>query len=143
MATDLVISPQVTLPASELSWTAVRASGPGGQNVNKVSSKVELRFALAATTALPPAAKQRLLQLASSRLDADGHLVVTAQESRSQLTNLRRARERLAELVRAALVPPVPRVASRPTRASQRRRVAAKRRVSLKKQARRRVEPEE
>ena len=143
MAVDLVISPRLTLPASELSWTAVRASGPGGQNVNKVATKIELRFAAASSTVLPPAARQRLLELASSRLDADGYLVVTAQESRSQLTNLRRAREKLAELVRAALIPPVPRVATRPSRASQRRRLAAKRRVSEKKQARRRTEPEE
>jgi len=143
MAVDLVISPRLTLPASELSWTAVRASGPGGQNVNKVATKIELRFAAASSAVLPPAARQRLLELASSRLDADGYLVVTAQESRSQLTNLRRAREKLAELVRAALVPPVPRVATRPSRASQRRRLAAKRRVSEKKQARRRTEPEE
>jgi ribosome-associated protein len=140
---DLVINPRITIPASEISWTAVRASGPGGQNVNKVASKVELRFALAETTALPAGAQRRLEQLAANRLDAMGNLVITAQESRNQLTNLRRAREKLAELVRAALIPPRARIATRPTRASQRKRLATKRRVSLKKQGRQVVDPDD
>jgi ribosome-associated protein len=140
---DLVINHQITIPARELTWTAVRASGPGGQNVNKVSSKVVLKFVLARTEALSVSAQQRLRQIAEHRLDAEGNLVVTAQESRNQLTNLRRARQKLAELVRAALIPPRPRVATRVSRAAQRARLAAKRRVALKKQLRRRVDPDE
>jgi len=140
---DLVINHQITLPARELTWTAVRASGPGGQNVNKVSSKVVLKFALARTEALSVSVQQRLRQIAAHRLDAEGNLVVTAQESRNQLTNLRRARHRLAELVHAALIPPRPRVATRVSRAVQRARLVAKRRVALKKQSRRRVDPDE
>ncbi len=139
----LVISPRLTIPADELTWTAVRASGPGGQNVNKVASKVELRFCLATTAVLSSSVKRRLERAAANRLDAAGNLVIVAQESRNQLTNLRRAREKLAELVRAALVPPRPRVATRPTRASQRARLAAKRRLALKKQRRRVVDPDD
>ncbi len=140
---DLVISPRLTIPASELSWTAVRASGPGGQNVNKVASKVELRFALATSSVLAPAVRQRLERSAANRLDAVGNLVIVAQESRNQLTNLRRAREKLAALVREALVPPRPRLATRPTRSSQRHRLASKRHQALKKQGRRSVDSED
>jgi ribosome-associated protein len=140
---DLVINSRVTIPASEISWTAVRASGPGGQNVNKVASKVQLRFALARSEALPASVKRRLAQRAANQLDAEGNLVITAQQSRNQLTNLRRAREKLAELVRAALVPPRPRIATRPSRAAERARLATKRRISLKKQGRRAVDPDE
>lgn len=143
MATDLVINARVTIPASDLTWTAVRASGPGGQNVNKVASKVELRFALATSTALSAGARRRLAEAAVHRLDAEGNLVVTAQESRNQLTNLRRAREKLAELILAALTPPRPRIATRPTRSSQRARLETKRRVSTKKQGRRTIGDDE
>jgi ribosome-associated protein len=140
---SLVINPRLTIPADELTWTAVRASGPGGQNVNKVASKVELRFCLAGSAVLSSSVKQRLARNAARRLDAAGNLVIVAQESRNQLTNLRRAREKLAELIRAALVPPRPRVATRPTRSSQRARLADKRRLALKKQGRRAVDSDD
>ncbi|HOU94031.1 MAG TPA: aminoacyl-tRNA hydrolase, partial [Polyangiaceae bacterium] len=84
MTRDLVVNARVTIPASDLSWTAVRSSGPGGQNVNKVASKVELRFHLETTGALDAATKARLRALAGHRLDADGALVVVAQASRNQ-----------------------------------------------------------
>ncbi len=137
MSRDLVVSPRVTIPASDMTWTAVRSSGPGGQNVNKVASKVELRFHLATTAALDEATKARLRALAGHRLDADGALVVVAQTSRNQLRNLHDARERVAELVRAALQPPRLRRATRPTRSSVRARLADKQRRAAVKAKRR------
>jgi ribosome-associated protein len=122
----LVVTAQVTLPASDLAARAVRASGPGGQNVNKVASKVELRFDLAGTRALADDVKARLRRLARSRLDADGRLVIVSQAERDQPRNLDDARAKLAELVARALVPPRPRKATRPTAGSRERRLAGK-----------------
>jgi len=135
----LVVTPHIVIPATELAWTAVRASGPGGQNVNKVASKVELRFDLPNTEALPPSAKARLARLAKNRLDADGCILITSQLTRDQRQNLEDAREKLADLVRRALVPPKRRRPTRPTRSSQRKRVDQKRKHSEKKQSRGRV----
>jgi len=137
MTRDLVVNARVTIPASDLSWTAVRSSGPGGQNVNKVASKVELRFHLETTGALDAATKARLRALAGHRLDADGALVVVAQASRNQLRNLHDARERVVELIRAALRAPRVRRATRPTRAAVRARLADKQhRAAVKAQRR-------
>ncbi len=97
MSGPLVVSARVVIPAAELAWTAVRASGPGGQNVNKVASKVELRFDLANTQALSPSVKARLGQLAENRLDADGCILITSQLTRDQHQNLEDAREKLAD----------------------------------------------
>ncbi len=133
MTRDLVVNARVTIPARDLSWTAVRSSGPGGQNVNKVASKVELRFHLEATAALDVATKARLRALAGHRIDADGALVVVAQASRNQLRNLHDARERVVELVRAALRAPRVRRATKPTRASVRTRLADKQHRALTK----------
>ena len=139
MSGPLVVTPHIVIPATELAWTAVRASGPGGQNVNKVASKVELRFDLPNTEALPPSAKARLARLAKNRLDADGCILITSQLTRDQRQNLEDAREKLADLVRRALVPPKRRRPTRPTRSSQRKRVDQKRKHSEKKQSRGRV----
>ncbi len=124
----LEIDPRVTLPAHELTWTAVRAGGPGGQNVNKVASKVELRFDLAGTRALAPDVKARLRKLAAGRLDAEGRILLTSQRTRDQAKNLADARDKLAELVRRALFVPKARRATKPTRGSQERRLEGKRR---------------
>lgn len=128
--------PGVVIPERELSWVAVRASGAGGQNVNKVSSKVELRFDFEASIVLPQPVKARLRALSRSRLDAAGRLVLSSQLTRNQPQNLADARARLARLVAAAFVMPKRRRATSPTRGSQRARLANKRAHSQKKQDR-------
>lgn len=133
----LPVNQRITLPARDLSWSAVRASGAGGQNVNKVASKVELRFDLPATTALDGPVKTRLARLARNRLDADGRIVIVRQRHRDQARNLEDAREALAELVRAALVRPKKRRPTRPSRASKERRLEAKKARGATKRARR------
>ncbi|HLV66822.1 MAG TPA: alternative ribosome rescue aminoacyl-tRNA hydrolase ArfB [Polyangiaceae bacterium] len=134
---DLVVTRTLTIPAAELEWTAVRSGGPGGQNVNKVATKVELRFDPARSAVLPAPVVSRLQRLAAARLDSSGRIVVTADETRSQRQNLELARERLAALVRAALVIPKRRRPTRPTAASERKRLDQKRKVSAKKRERR------
>jgi len=136
---DLVINDRVTVPARDLSWTASRASGPGGQNVNKVATKVTLRFDLRGTEALTRAQKGRLRKLAGRRIDAQGALTINAQAERSQRQNLERARDGLRKLVRKALVPPKRRVETKPTRASRRKRLENKRRRGDQKKARGKV----
>jgi ribosome-associated protein len=134
----LVVKPGVVIPASDLSWHAVRSSGPGGQNVNKVASKVELRLNLAGTRALDAGAKARLRAIAGKRIDADGALVVTSQLTRDQPHNLEDARAKLAILVRKALTLPRQRKPTRPTAGGTERRLAAKARRGRLKSARRR-----
>jgi ribosome-associated protein len=134
---DLTITSALVLPDAELAWSAVRSGGPGGQNVNKVATKVELRFDLARSVVLSPSVRARLAALARGRLDADGRLVIVADETRSQARNLELARARLAELVRAALVKPKPRRPTKPSRGAKERRLGDKRRESEKKARRR------
>ena len=136
---SLEIAPGVVIPASELSFAFVRASGPGGQNVNKVSSAVQLRFDLAGSGALSEPAKHRLRALAGRRVTDDGALLIIARNQRSQDHNRREALERLADLVRRALIAPKARKATKPTRASKERRLESKTRQQRTKQGRGRV----
>ena len=131
----LVISPQVAISDEELEWKFIRSSGPGGQNVNKVASAVQLRFLLAENSSLPPSVKNRLRRLAGQKLADDGSILLSARSERSQDQNRRAALARLAELIRAAMIEPKIRKKTRPTRASQERRIESKkRRASTKRQ---------
>jgi ribosome-associated protein len=122
----VAVDATLSIPDELLEFRAVRASGPGGQNVNKVSNAIELRFDAAGWGALPPAALQRLRGLAGRRMTEAGLIVIDAQRLRSLEQNRADALERLLALVRASLVTPKPRRKTRPTRASQVRRLEGK-----------------
>ncbi|HVW27616.1 MAG TPA: alternative ribosome rescue aminoacyl-tRNA hydrolase ArfB [Polyangiaceae bacterium] len=131
------VTPHVWIEEGAIRMHAVRAAGPGGQNVNKVSSKVELRVAPDGIVGLSPEQRRRLDAKAARYLDDEGRIVVTSQLTRSQSQNLEDAREKVRVLVESALVAPPRRIATKPTRASKRRRLDSKRRLSEKKQSRR------
>ncbi len=139
MAPDdpLEVNAHFAIPRAELGVRASRASGPGGQHVNTSSTKVEVTWNVAASPALTEAAKGRVLLALASRLDADGTLRVVASDTRSQRQNRALAEERLAALVRRALVVPRTRKKTRPTRASVERRLTEKKRSGAKKRDRR------
>jgi ribosome-associated protein len=122
----LQISPDLAIDDQELVERFVRSSGPGGQNVNKLSTAVELRFDAKNSPSLPEAVRERLLAKRDRRITDDGVIVLSAQRFRTQDRNREDARERLADLIRSVLVPPKPRVATRPTRASKERRLTGK-----------------
>jgi len=136
---SLVIKPGLEIPDSDLEMAFVRSTGPGGQNVNKVASAVQLRFALARNTTLRDDVKARLRQLGGQRVTDAGELLIVARESRSQEQNRRIAEERLLDLVRRALVAPKKRHATKPTRASRERRLDSKSRTQQNKRLRSRV----
>ncbi len=137
MQSPLFITDALCIPGSELDCESVRSSGPGGQNVNKVASKVELRFDLPITCALDAATIARLRILAKNRLDAQGRVLVSSQLTRDRSRNLEDARQKLRDLILRALKPPTPRRPTCPTRAAQKRRVQDKRQHSARKQQRR------
>jgi ribosome-associated protein len=132
----LVITPGLVITDDELEWKFIRASGPGGQNVNKVSSAVQLRFNLPFNSSIPVAARNRLRRLAGQKLLDDGTILFSARSERSQEQNRRAALERLAQLIRAALVEPKIRRKTKPTKGSKERRIESKKHRGATKQGR-------
>jgi ribosome-associated protein len=122
----LRVDARISIPDEELGETFVRASGPGGQNVNKVASAVELRFDARNSPSLSPPVRRRLERLAGRRLTKDGVIVIRADRFRTQEMNRSDARDRLVELIREAATPPKPRIATKPPRAAKERRLKAK-----------------
>lgn len=133
----IFVSESVVIPDEELEWKFIRASGPGGQNVNKVSSAAQLRFHLPKNSSIPVAARNRLRALAGQRILDDGTILISARAERSQDQNRRDAEERLAALIRSALVEPKIRRKTKPTKASKERRIESKKRRSATKVQRR------
>ena len=135
----LVITPTLSLPDNEVQLEAIRAQGSGGQNVNKVSSAVHLRFDIRASS-LPELYKERLLALKDSRVTDDGVIVIKGQQFRTQLKNRDDALSRLAELIRSVTVEKKPRRATKPSKSSQQKRVDSKKKQGQTKALRRRVD---
>lgn len=136
MSARIRISATILVPASALRVKAVRSGGPGGQNVNKVSSKVELRVDPTRIEGLDEASRERLRHLIRNRMDADGLWIVVSERSRDQLTNLEDARSKVAQTIAEAMRAPIPRHATRPTKSSRERRVTAKKRAGAIKRSR-------
>ncbi|HUL19639.1 MAG TPA: alternative ribosome rescue aminoacyl-tRNA hydrolase ArfB [Steroidobacteraceae bacterium] len=132
----LAIAPHVEIPDRDLTLTFVRGSGPGGQNVNKLATAAQLRFDLAGSAALAPQVKARLRALSGRRLTAEGDLLIIARNQRTQEGNRREAEERLADLVRRALLAPKARKATKPSRAARERRLKEKTQLRATKRLR-------
>ncbi|MEO9188789.1 MAG: alternative ribosome rescue aminoacyl-tRNA hydrolase ArfB [Acetobacteraceae bacterium] len=130
------VTDTIALDDSELQESFLRASGAGGQNIQKVETAVQLRFDARRSPSLPDGVRTRLIRLAGRRMTQDGVLVITAQRHRTQQRNRDDARERLLALIRQAAIPPQPRVKTRPTAASRRRRLEAKTRRAVTKRDR-------
>jgi len=137
------VTRNIALGEEEIEEQFVRSSGPGGQNVNKVATAVQLRFDVARSASLPEPVRERLKRLAGRRLTGDGVLVIDARRFRTRERNRRDAVERLVELVRKAALAPKPRKATRPTAASKRRRLQSKQRRGALKRRRRSVRADE
>lgn len=134
MADQIAITNTVTLHPEELEWRFVRASGPGGQNVNKVATAAQLRFDLARSPSLPSGMRQRARKLAGNWLTSEGEILITASSHRTQALNRQDALDRLVEMLRRAAIAPKRRIATRPTLASKKRRLEGKtKRSAIKK----------
>jgi ribosome-associated protein len=132
----LTVTPSIVIPDEELEWKFIRSSGPGGQNVNKVSSAVQLRFLLPLNSSLSTAVRNRLRQLAGQKLIDDGSILIQARSERSQERNRQEALGRLGALIQAALIEPKIRKKTKPTRASKERRIESKKRRGSTKRER-------
>jgi ribosome-associated protein len=131
------INSHIRIPDEEIEWSFARSGGPGGQNVNKVSSKAVLRWNVNASPEVPAEVKARLHELYGGQITTEGELIITSQKTRDQSRNREDCLEKLREMVRHATFKPRPRKATRATRGSRERRLAAKRRQSTRKQSRR------
>ena len=132
----LSVTPDIVIPDDELEWKFIRSSGPGGQNVNKVSGAVQLRFLLPLNITLSAAVRNRLRRLAGQKLIDDGSILIQARSERSQERNRQEALGRLGALIQAALIEPKIRKKTKPTRASKERRIDSKKRRGSTKRER-------
>lgn len=139
----LVVSRSIRIPLDEFTFTYMRSSGPGGQNVNKVNTKVRLRWPVAESTRLPESVKSRLLEKCRRRINSEGELLITSQRYRDQSRNVDDCLEKLREILIEVARPPKPRKKTTPTRAAKERRLREKREQSERKRRRQKPGPEE